>query len=148
MSDGKLVGTCSVCLRPMQLHGDRPIRHGFSAIGVRHGAHSGYHTGPCQGTRFPHLGISDAGTKWAIDDARAKLSGVEKRLAELATRAVVLEDRARPHLREISGLWGRGTKGTRGGEKKPGSWREYLAEHAPEVLPENVLSNDITKEVA
>ena len=26
-------------------------------------------------------------------------------------------------------------KGTRGGEKKPGSWRVFFAEHAPDVLP-------------
>lgn len=57
---------------------------------------------------------------------------------DLARRAVVMEDRARPHLTKIEGLWGTGTKGTRGGEKKPGSWCVFLAEHAPEVLPENV----------
>jgi hypothetical protein len=69
----------------MQLHGDSPIRHGFSAVGVRHGQHSGYHTGPCDGTRFPHLGISDEGTRWALDKARGRLAIVEARLAELAT---------------------------------------------------------------
>ena len=84
MSDDKQKGTCSVCLREIQLRGDHPIRHGFAAIGVRHGAHSGYHTGPCQGTRFPHLGISVAGTEWALRDAREKLGGVTDRLAELA----------------------------------------------------------------
>lgn len=82
---GKLQGTCSVCLRPMQLHGDKPIRHGFSAIGVRHGQHSGYHTGPCDGTRFPHLGISTAGTQYALDRARARLVSTEEELARLAT---------------------------------------------------------------
>ena len=56
---------------------------------------------------------------------------------ELARRAIVMEDRARPGLIQISGLWGRGTKGTRGGEVRPGSWREFLATHAPHVLPEN-----------
>jgi hypothetical protein len=80
----KLAGTCSVCLRTMQLHGDHPIRHGFSAVDVRHGQHSGYHTGPCQGTRFPHLGISPEGTKWALDNARDRLTSVETELARLA----------------------------------------------------------------
>jgi hypothetical protein len=80
----KLAGTCSVCLRTMQLHGDSPIRHGFSAVGVRHGQHSGYHTGPCDGTRFPHLGISDAGTRWALDRARARLASVSEELGRLA----------------------------------------------------------------
>ncbi len=80
----KLQGTCSVCLRTMQLSNLRPIRHGFSAIGVRHGQHSGYHTGPCDGTRFDHLGISTAGTQWALDAARRRLAGVEEELHWLA----------------------------------------------------------------
>lgn len=68
----------------MQLQGDHPIRHGFSAVGVRHGQHGGYHTGPCQGIRFPHLGISTEGTQWALDSARGQLLRVEDRLQELA----------------------------------------------------------------
>lgn len=80
----KLQGTCGVCLRTMQLHGDYPIRHGFSAVGVRHGQHSGYHTGPCQGTRFPHLGISTEGTQWALEKARTRLASVDEELRRLA----------------------------------------------------------------
>jgi hypothetical protein len=68
----------------MQLHGDRPIRHGFQAIGVQHGQHSGFHTGPCRGTRFPHLGISTEGTQWALDDSRKQLVVTEERLRALA----------------------------------------------------------------
>jgi len=85
VASDKLQGTCSVCLRTMQLHGDRPIRHGFSAIGVQHGQHGGYHTGPCAGTRFPHLGISVEGTQWALDRARRSLDSVRGELATLAT---------------------------------------------------------------
>ena len=80
----KLQGTCSVCLRTMQLHGDRPIRHGFSAIGVQHGQHGGYHTGPCGGTNFPHLGISVEGTQWALARAHTSLDSVRAALAQLA----------------------------------------------------------------
>ena len=80
----KLQGTCSVCLRPIQLHGGHPIRHGFSAVGVRHGQSGGYHTGPCQGTRFQHLGISTAGTQWALGVARDQLLRTADRLRELA----------------------------------------------------------------
>lgn len=65
----------------------------------------------------------------------AELIQLAKRHPNLARRAVELEDRARPNLKKISGLWGRGTKGMRGAEPKPGSWRDYLAVHAPEVLP-------------
>lgn len=72
----------------------------------------------------------------------AELIQLSKRHPDLARRAVVLEDNARPRLRVIEGLWGRGVKGTRGGEKKPGSWRVFLAEHAPEVLPENVSTEE------
>ena len=81
----KLAGTCSVCLRAMQLRGDLPIRHGFTAIGVRHGQHSGHHTGPCAGTRFPHLGISTEGTVWALDRERSFLARTNEALAKLAT---------------------------------------------------------------
>lgn len=66
----------------------------------------------------------------------AELIQLAARHPDLARRAVVLEDTARPKLKKILGLWGRGTKGTRGGVKKPGSWREFFAEHAPHVLPE------------
>lgn len=66
----------------------------------------------------------------------AELIQLARRHPDLARRAVVMEDIARPRLRKIEGLWGKGTKGTRGGEKRPGSWRVFLAEHAPEVLPD------------
>ena len=65
----------------------------------------------------------------------AELIQLAKRHPDLARRAVLIEDGARPNLKKISGLWGRGTKGTRGGVAKPGSWRDFLAVHAPEVLP-------------
>ena len=84
-STDKLAGTCSVCLRTMQLQGDRPIRHGFSAVGVRHGQSGGYHTGPCAGTQFPHLGISKEGTEWALDRERGVLVRLNDALAELDT---------------------------------------------------------------
>lgn len=69
----------------MQLRGDKPIRHGFQAIGVRHGQHSGHHTGPCAGTRFPHLGISTEGTEWALVRERNFLESTKEALAKLAT---------------------------------------------------------------
>jgi len=65
----------------------------------------------------------------------AELIQLAKRHPDLARRAIEMEDLARPGLIKIEGLWGKGVKGTRGGEKKPGSWRAFLAEHAPEVLP-------------
>lgn len=80
----KIQGVCSVCLRSIQLHGDHPIRHGFSAVGVRHGQSGGHHTGPCHGTGFPHLGISPEGTRWALDHAQEQLARTEERLHDLA----------------------------------------------------------------
>lgn len=85
MADDKLQGTCSVCLRVIQLRGDHPIRHGFSAVGVRHGQHSGWHTGPCEGTRFSHLGISSEGTSWALGRARGRLVEIDRQIDDLAT---------------------------------------------------------------
>jgi len=69
----------------MQLRGDHPIRHGFSAIGVRHGQSGGYHTGPCAGTQFPHLGISTEGTTWALSRERGILERLNASLDKLAT---------------------------------------------------------------
>lgn len=82
--DDKLQGTCSVCLRPIQLQGSHPIRHGFSAVGVRHGQHSGHHTGPCAGSGFPHLGLSAEGTRWALGRTRDRLEGLRVARADLA----------------------------------------------------------------
>lgn len=84
MDKDKIQGTCSVCLRSIQLHRDRPIRHGFSAVGVRHGQTGGHHTGPCPGTGFRHLEISTEGTQWALDSALEKRARAEDRLRELA----------------------------------------------------------------
>jgi hypothetical protein len=81
----KVTGTCSVCLREIQLRGDQPIRHGFAAKNIQHGQHTGYHTGPCPGVNFPHLGISDEGTRWALKDAQRQLVNAEQELARLAT---------------------------------------------------------------
>lgn len=78
----------------------------------------------------------------------AELVQLAKRHPDLARRAIIMEDNARPNLRKISGLWGRGTKGMRGAEAKPGSWRDYLAVHAPEVLPEAGPLPGIELEVA
>jgi predicted hydrocarbon binding protein len=81
----KIEGTCSVCLRMMQLRGDKPIRHGFTAIGVKHGVQQGgYHTGPCEGVDYPHLGISCAGTKYALCISTKRLEHVVEWLERLA----------------------------------------------------------------
>lgn len=48
---------------------------------------------------------------------------------DLALRAIQMEDKARPKLTKIDGLWGKGIKGTRKPEsKRPGSWRQFLEE--------------------
>jgi len=42
-------------------------------------------------------------------------------------RAIVrMEDNARPNLEKIEGLWRNGTKGTRGGEARPGRMADYI----------------------
>lgn len=84
--NAKLIGTCSVCIRSMQLTRGKPIRHGFSAIGVQHGQSGGYHTGPCSGSSYPHLGISTAGTVHALGQASKSLESVTEALRKLAER--------------------------------------------------------------
>jgi hypothetical protein len=44
----------------------------------------------------------------------------------LADRIVEMEDRARPHLTAIEGLWGRTVKGMRGAVPRPGSMAQFI----------------------
>jgi len=67
------IGTCACCLRDglaLRIGVDdiypRPIRHGFEAINVTHGQSGGWHTGPCEGSRFLHYGQSPEGTKHSL----------------------------------------------------------------------------------
>lgn len=55
-----------------------------------------------------------------------ELVQLRRRHPELAERIVAMEAAAKPKLRKIEGLWGRGTKGKRGGRPKPGSMTEFL----------------------
>lgn len=55
----------------------------------------------------------------------------------LVERIVAMETVARPGLRLIEGLWGRGVRGKRGGRPKPGSMSEFVrALDAGELLPD------------
>lgn len=45
---------------------------------------------------------------------------------DLCERIVAMENAAAPNLRQIEGLWRNGTKGTRGGQKKPGRMTTFL----------------------
>lgn len=51
-------------------------------------------------------------------------------------RIVVMEARAAPRLTNIKGLWGVGIKGTRGGDKRPGSMTQFIRD-------EGLLSSDL-----
>ena len=51
----------------------------------------------------------------------------------LLRRIVLLEARAAPRLRTIAGLWRNGTKGTRGGEPRPGSITAFIRQE--QLLP-------------
>lgn len=52
-------------------------------------------------------------------------------------RIVAMEARAEPRLTSIKGLWGTGTKGTRGGIRKPGRMTDFIVEEGL-LTPENV----------
>lgn len=85
----KFKSTCSVCFASHKLYADgRPTRHGFSIVTQGHGSgHWGaWHTGPCPGSGFPHLGASTTGTEWALATAREQLEWAESDRDKLATR--------------------------------------------------------------
>lgn len=50
---------------------------------------------------------------------------------------VLMEARAEPRLNKIHGLWSTGCKGTRGGEKKPGSMTAFIRDE--NLLPVAVI---------
>lgn len=52
-------------------------------------------------------------------------------------RIVVMEARAKPRLTSIEGLWGVGIKGTRGGDKRPGSMTQFIRDEG--LLPAEVI---------
>lgn len=45
---------------------------------------------------------------------------------ELVDRIMEMEATAKPHLRNVDGLWRKAVKGTRGGQARPGSMTEYI----------------------
>lgn len=80
---------CAVCLREgivLSAGQQSPIRHGFSAINVQHGASGGWHTGPCDGVRYAHFGQSTEGTTFELARTEQHLSRVRAQLDHLATR--------------------------------------------------------------
>lgn len=70
----KLAATCAYCLRPLTrlaAGSTCPIRHGWTANGNGGGANGQlgtWHSGPCKGVSYPHLGLSTDGLVAAIAD--------------------------------------------------------------------------------
>ncbi len=87
---------CAVCLNQYQaivVRGeDKLARHGFSVVGAGrgHGHLGAWHTGPCMGTQFPHLGISTAGTEAALARCREALADTTAALTEHAARPALI----------------------------------------------------------
>jgi len=81
----QLKATCAVCLNAHILKGQRPklARHGFSVVtqGYGRGHLGAWHTGPCAGSGFPHLGIALDGTRWALAQVTAQLASTCEALA-------------------------------------------------------------------
>lgn len=85
--------TCAVCFDVVASgRGDiRPTRHGFAIVtrGWGHGHQGAWHTGPCFGALYAHLGISCDGTKEALNRVRVKIEKTKAWLLTLATRPVL-----------------------------------------------------------
>jgi hypothetical protein len=71
--------------------------------------------------------------------------------ADKLRRIVLMEARAKPRLKSIEGLWANGCKGTRGGEKKPGTMSQFIEDegllsarevaHIRERVPLELVAN-------
>lgn len=63
-------------------------------------------------------------------------------------RIVVMENRAKPRLTKIQGLWRKGCKGTRGGDKKPGMISDFIRdENLLEAAEVDRLAAVVPKEI-
>lgn len=88
----KLAATCAYCLRPdtrLAAGSVCPIRHGWKAHGGSGGANGqegSWHSGPCRGLSFPHLGQSTDGLVAAIADCDAWIARAEGKRAALDAR--------------------------------------------------------------
>jgi len=56
----------------------------------------------------------------------AELVTLHRKHPELTARIIEMEDRARPHLTTIEGLWRRSVKGARGAVPHPGSMADFI----------------------
>lgn len=92
MTAAKLAATCAYCLRPatrLAAGSTCPIRHGWTANGNGGGANGQlgtWHSGPCKGVSYPHLGLSTDGLVAAIADCDAWIARAEAQRAELDAR--------------------------------------------------------------
>jgi hypothetical protein len=90
----RTLGTCSVCFAVHVLtsgKGTKTQRHGFTVVGAGrgHGHMGAWHTGPCFGTGYSHLGLSCEGTRHALDIAIGRRDSLIKAGEILATRPVL-----------------------------------------------------------
>jgi len=79
---------CAVCLTNHLLTGEKIARHGFHIVtkGYGQGHLGAWHTGPCQGPRFPDLGEATDGTVWALAQIRVTIKGMHCALATHESR--------------------------------------------------------------
>lgn len=111
--------TCAVCLRGyLMLVGKKIARHGFRIVtkGLGHGHLGSWHTGPCQGPRFPDLGEATDGTVWALAQIRSSIKGVT---------ATMLTHESRPVLWWEHVLYGTLPRKTERLEVSPGAAADY-----------------------
>lgn len=88
MATTDTTGTCASCLSTVRLMTTgKPVRHGFSIVGAvaGHGLNGTWHTGPCMGAAYLHLGLSVAGAEAVLARAKADLEVVITSQAMLAT---------------------------------------------------------------
>jgi len=88
MATTDTTGTCASCLSTVRLMTTgKPVRHGFSIVGAvaGHGLNGTWHTGPCMGTAYLHLGLSTDGSKAVLARCEADLASTIKHQAALAT---------------------------------------------------------------
>ena len=114
--------TCSYCLNTYLTVGHEAhiARHGFTVQGqtAGQGLLGCWHTGPCDGFEYAHLGISNQGTKFALSRIQSALDMNRRRLVELGTRPVL--HYTETFTAKTAEPWARGAKHTQTFEIRDG----------------------------
>lgn len=79
----KLMGTCSVCFRPIAVVDGKMAHHGYKRL------RPGFQSSSCSGVSYGPLEVTDEGLAWLVAHLREKLKGETELLNGMPKRTVI-----------------------------------------------------------